>query len=528
MGLRYPKRTAANKKYERSHPTFGKCACNVLASKLRDGDAVYKRNHVKKLPLMINFKAARFAERIIFGIFLLTAVDSRGATFHYDFNDGVSGWQLGSGWGLESLGPEESVLSVDTQGDSFAWLSGVSLEASWAIDADFRFENLYNDNNSTGTAGIALGGNGFNLLLLADVILSLDRQIYPGVAYYNGQWNNVLSAPAWHPGATNQIHLRLERSPGSNALRFTVKGANGFIRTLSTSPVPDGMWNQITRVGLRGFKSKVRFSSVTIKTPLSPPGASTNDVVSSFDQSADGWNIVELIDTFGAGPYTNIHRGPWPPVYVNEGNPGGCLRFLDNPGDSFFMAAPSKFLGNVLACYGLALSFELKAGIVPPGAWYNEADLILTGADGLVLVNSLGIVPTTTWNGYQVPMTETAWRVGKLGGRQPSQAEFRGVLSDLKSLWIRGEYFYGNDVILFDNVRLAMSFVPLPSLSIRLGNKIEVIQHLVVGYKYALDASPDLVTWTEMQPSFTATNVNATNEFSISAAAQFFRIRRVP
>ncbi len=480
---------------------------------------------------MIKSSSARFFERILFGILLLSAGSSWGETFHYDFNDGVSGWQLGSDWGLESLGPKESGLSVDTQGDSFAWLGSVSLEASWAIDTDFQFQNLYNDHNWTGTAGIALGGNTFNLLLLADVILSQDKWIYPGAGYYNGQWNNVLSATAWYPGATNRIHLRLERPLGTNALRFTVTGANGFARVLSTGPVPDSMWNQITRVGLRGFKSKVRFSSVTIETPVPTQVGSTNDVVSSFTQSGDGWNVVELVDTFGAGPYTNIDRGPWPPVYVDRGNPGSCLKFVDNPGDSFYFTAPSKFLGNVLACYGLALSFELKADIAPPGDWYNEADIILTGTDGLVLTASLNIVPTTTWNTYLAPMIETGWRVGSLEGRQPSQAEFLSVISDLESLWIRGEYFYGNDVILFDNVRLAMSSsVPVPStsLSIRVSNKVEVVQHLVVGHNYVLDTSYDLAAWTEVQPSFTATSASATNEFDISATAQFFRIRTVP
>lgn len=254
---------------------------------------------------------------------------------------------------------------------------------------------------------------------------------------------------------------------------------------------------------------------------------SPSDVVSNFDQSADGWNIVELKDTFGAGPYTNIDRGPWLPLYTTQGNPGGCLRYADNPGDSFYMSAPSKFLGDVRACYGLALSFELKAGIPPPGEWYNEADLILTGSNGLVLATSLGIVPTTTWNSYQQPMTESAWRIGSLNGPHPSQTEFFGVLSGLKSLWIRGEYFYGNDLILFDNARLAMDSVLAPSLGIRGGVKVEVIQNLMIGYKYALEASPDLTTWTEVQPPFTATSATITSEFNRSTTNQFFRIRKV-
>jgi hypothetical protein len=176
----------------------------------------------------------------------------------------VAGWECLLHQGT---GPV-ATLTVDIPADEFAWRSGLALKNSWVIETEFTFESLYNDGNWTGTAGIALANSQNQLLYLADVIYSQDAFLYPGMGYYDGSWHNTLEPQAWHPGAQNTVKLRLTRPPGSDRLTFSVTCENGFKQECVSLPIPESTRNQIAKVGLRGFKSKVSFSYVDITTPL--------------------------------------------------------------------------------------------------------------------------------------------------------------------------------------------------------------------------------------------------------------------
>lgn len=196
-------------------------------------------------------------------------------------------------------------------------------------------------------------------------------------------------------------------------------------------------------------------TGATVCCLLSGSVALRADIVSDFEEGDEGWMVIELADTFGAGPYTKIVRGPVRPAHApSNGNPGAALLSVDLQGNSFFFQAPPKFLGDVRGSYGLRLFYDLTSAQPPPGDWYVEADAILTSTNGTVLAAQIVTSRPASWATYSVPLYEGSWHHVSLNGGNPTREEFLAVLASLRSLWIRGEHFYGTDATYFDNVRL--------------------------------------------------------------------------
>lgn len=207
-------------------------------------------------------------------LFVVSLDSGRGATYEDNFISGLGAWRAGPAWSIENATADGSSLTVDTHDDEFAWLTNLSLAGSWCIEIDLTFEELYSDNGTTGTAGIALGTDNYGLLYLVDNIYAQDGAIYIGMGYWTGEWVSTLSTANWYPGAQRRVQLRLERQTGSNRLHLTVTsprpgGRRGdFKQEFDTTPVPFYILNQLTRVGLRGFWTKIAFHRITVETPL--------------------------------------------------------------------------------------------------------------------------------------------------------------------------------------------------------------------------------------------------------------------
>ncbi|HXG48130.1 MAG TPA: hypothetical protein VNO52_10935, partial [Methylomirabilota bacterium] len=67
----------------------------------------------------------------------------------------------------------------------------------------------------------------------------------------------------------------------------------------------------------------------------------------------------------------------------------------------------------------------------------------------------------------------------------------------------------------------------VPRLGIEV-SQVKVIQNVVLGRKYALDASHDGRAWTEVLPPFVANSESITNEFDADLTGRFFRLRETP
>lgn len=135
-------------------------------------------------------------------------------------------------------------------------------------------------------------------------------------------------------------------------------------------------------------------------------------------------------------------------------------------------------------------NFVVQANITDPGCGYTNAPLVtITGGGG----SGATATATINANGNVTAINITATGSGYTNAPQISIA--------------------------------SPPFVPSVSISI---SKINVTQHLMLGFNYILETSPDLVSWTPSGPSFTATNENMVTEFDVSLSGRYFRIQQVP
>ena len=57
---------------------------------------------------------------------------------------------------------------------------------------------------------------------------------------------------------------------------------------------------------------------------------------------------------------------------------------------------------------------------------------------------------------------------------------------------------------------------------------MNVIQNVVLGWKYVLENSTNGVNWTATGPEFIADSETIVSEFSVDTVGRFFRLRVVP
>jgi len=65
-------------------------------------------------------------------------------------------------------------------------------------------------------------------------------------------------------------------------------------------------------------------------------------------------------------------------------------------------------------------------------------------------------------------------------------------------------------------------FVPKVAISF---SRVRVTQSVVLGRRYVLEASNDLITWSATGPPFTADSETIESEFDIAMTGRYFRLR---
>lgn len=80
-----------------------------------------------------------------------------------------------------------------------------------------------------------------------------------------------------------------------------------------------------------------------------------------------------------------------------NGDPAGSLRGVESGSDVWYFSASDKYLGDMSAYYGGALSFDLKQD--GDASQFNDDDIILTG-NGLTIVWDAPANPGTDWTHY--------------------------------------------------------------------------------------------------------------------------------
>lgn len=171
---------------------------------------------------------------------------------------------------------------------------------------------------------------------------------------------------------------------------------------------------------------------------------------SSFDAGTEGWKAEN-----GAVNFHWVAAGGAPDGFIQADDPGG--------NGLWFFAAPSAYLGDMLAAYGGNLSYSLINNSSAPPILGSFADVQLLGSNGVLLAFGGGALPGA-WTDYSVDLiADGSWHVGSLGGAVATAADFAGVLSDLKSLRIRGDYRQRMETTGLDSVLLVSAPVPEPT-----------------------------------------------------------------
>jgi hypothetical protein len=89
----------------------------------------------------------------------------------------------------------------------------------------------------------------------------------------------------------------------------------------------------------------------------------------------------------------------------------------------------------------------------------------LTGANQKVLVAHTYAYPVQSWQTNYAFIHEFFWNKDNFDGPNPTATELLEVLTNVQSLWIRGEYYVGYDSVYLDNVQLYGSPEPRRALA---------------------------------------------------------------
>lgn len=168
-------------------------------------------------------------------------------------------------------------------------------------------------------------------------------------------------------------------------------------------------------------------------------------ISSTFDSDAEGW-----IGIPGEGSVAFAATG---------GNPGGHIRVSDAGGGGGLGSgaiAPAKFLGDLLAFDGGALSTDLAAFAGGGGTFAIFGTVRITGGGDEAFFDLATTAPASGWESYSAPLTAAAW--GK------TDAEWAAILGDVTEVAISTDAFDGPDTIGIDN----FAIVPEPAAGVLL------------------------------------------------------------
>ncbi|MBM7845110.1 laminin B domain-containing protein [Herpetosiphon giganteus] len=196
-------------------------------------------------------------------------------------------------------------------------------------------------------------------------------------------------------------------------------------------------WLQIRRIF--GLALLMVSYGVATAQPQATPSARGN-ISSTFAAGHEGWQVVGDAQDGASIP-------DW---HSSGGNPSGFIMVEDDvAGGTWYWQAPDHFLGNRVLAYQTDLTFDLRQS--ETDNQFDAADVILIGND-ITLEFDTAVNPATTWTSYRVPLDEQAGWIIQATGIAPTASEMQSVLSNLTTLWIRGEFRDGPDTGGLDNV----------------------------------------------------------------------------
>lgn len=169
---------------------------------------------------------------------------------------------------------------------------------------------------------------------------------------------------------------------------------------------------------------------------------------STFDTDAENWSMMRLW-TFGNPPTGGPGYRFW--WESTTGNPGGCIKLIEEAGSNDTFKAPAEYLGDKSSAFGMHLAFDLWTRRGTP----SEQQLIaLVGSSTTLYYTSA--VNGDSWNHFQIPLVGSGWRKNHRTGPGATDADMLDVLGNVSALYIWGDFTaYGDENSRLDNVFMA-------------------------------------------------------------------------
>jgi hypothetical protein len=169
-------------------------------------------------------------------------------------------------------------------------------------------------------------------------------------------------------------------------------------------------------------------------------------VISTFDSGLEGWT------------FTSEGEISWEP---SGGNPGGYIRFVDDPGVGARLVAPSKFLGDWSGLDGIGvISYDHAIFDVGVNPIFHPYNISISGPDGLAEWRGATPAGVTDWRTVEALLKESEWTVTE--GAWPlllaNVTELRIAIEAVENLYIPGTPWSG-DITGMDNVYLCAEHV---------------------------------------------------------------------
>jgi len=196
---------------------------------------------------------------------------------------------------------------------------------------------------------------------------------------------------------------------------------------------------------MKGIRYSILSAFVLCFLLMSVPAQATLQY--TFDATSEGWSTVDGA-TFNGWQSTN-------------GNPGGYIKGTDSVGGpTWYFASPS--LGNMSSYKGGTLSYDVNL-LYKSGSYFDNSEVIIKSGSTTMSWNPATAhqPAVNAWTTYSVDLTSANFGV--------SEATFNSIMSNVTTIWIRGEYISGGDSEGLDNVKVT-SAVPLPLPILLLGS----------------------------------------------------------
>jgi hypothetical protein len=214
-----------------------------------------------------------------------------------------------------------------------------------------------------------------------------------------------------------------------------------------------------------------KFAKITPHPIAIKPSRSKGErilIQSRFDLSSEGW-----MTTAGGNGVSYARQ---------DGHPGGCIETRQSPAntDCFYFSASPRYSGNLEAAFGGRLHFDVFTTFATPpkysigqGVFMKEPPIAILGSHkNRIAVDLSFSFNADQWIAFSIPLDATGkWYRIPLGELVPEDPHYdrtpvddkviREVLTNLTDMWIRAEYWHGDDIGRLDNVQFVAPKSPV-------------------------------------------------------------------